>query len=95
MFDPPYPMVRDPAQRRRVFDQFARYVQLLDDDGFALLRTPWPFYDLVGAGEDDAGNPIGGKKIDVPLTIPGADGPETHTYNSMAMHWYMRRRDAD
>ncbi|MBL0927134.1 MAG: RsmD family RNA methyltransferase [Phycisphaerales bacterium] len=46
-FDPPYPLIRDPEQRRRVFAQFARFVALLDERGFAILRTPWPLNDLV------------------------------------------------
>lgn len=42
-FDPPYPMVRDPRQWPRVRDQFARLIAKLDDTGYAVLRTPWPF----------------------------------------------------
>lgn len=44
-FDPPFPMVLEPASRKRVFDQFGRFVRLLDDDGYAILRTPWPFIE--------------------------------------------------
>jgi len=42
-FDPPYPMVEDEQTWLRVRDQFARAVQLLTPEGFATLRTPWPF----------------------------------------------------
>lgn len=42
-FDPPYPIVRDRAQWPRVRDQFGRLIQKLDDTGYAILRTPWPF----------------------------------------------------
>lgn len=42
-FDPPYPLVLDPAGWPRVARQFSRVVDLLSDDGFAVLRTPWPF----------------------------------------------------
>jgi 16S rRNA (guanine966-N2)-methyltransferase len=42
-FDPPYPLVTDPLGWDRVRHQFAAAVQLLADDGFAVLRTPWPF----------------------------------------------------
>lgn len=52
-FDPPYPMVTDPATRPRVFDQFARFIELLDPEGFAVLRTPWPFLESP-AGEPPA-----------------------------------------
>jgi len=44
-FDPPYRMVTDPATRQRVFAQFGRFVQLLDETGFAALRTPCPLRD--------------------------------------------------
>ncbi|MBX3364987.1 MAG: RsmD family RNA methyltransferase [Phycisphaeraceae bacterium] len=46
-FDPPYPMVRSEAGWHRIRLQFARFVSLLDDTGYAILRTPWPFvHDL-------------------------------------------------
>ncbi|GAB4383359.1 MAG: hypothetical protein Kow0022_02990 [Phycisphaerales bacterium] len=41
--DPPYALVRTPEGWERVRAQMARIVALLSDDGFALLRTPWPF----------------------------------------------------
>jgi 16S rRNA (guanine966-N2)-methyltransferase len=141
-FDPPYPMILDPAQRERIFGQFSRLVQLLDDDGFAILRTPWPVIDRVVDGKryqggpelPDEPEPVGGRypeetaytiddfddpsaaaiedSLEQPdpaleaqeaqpepgerepmdLTIEGADGPETHVYGSMAVHWYMRSR---
>lgn len=55
-FDPPYDMVRSPAQWPRVRDQFARLVERLADDGFAMLRTPWPFVHPEGgaAAEEPA-----------------------------------------
>lgn len=49
-FDPPYPLVRDAASWARVREQFARAVALLDDTGFAVLRTPWPF---LHSAQDD------------------------------------------
>lgn len=42
-FDPPYPLVFEPQGWERVRRQFARVIDLLSDDGFAVLRTPWPF----------------------------------------------------
>ncbi|GJM19950.1 MAG: hypothetical protein DHS20C14_21630 [Phycisphaeraceae bacterium] len=58
-FDPPYAMVRDPEEWERVKTAFARLVGLLDPEGYAVLRTPWPFVhggDLVRVNEegDDA-----------------------------------------
>ncbi|XHC25523.1 MAG: RsmD family RNA methyltransferase [Phycisphaerales bacterium] len=140
-FDPPYPMILDPAQRERVFGQFSRLVELLDDKGFAILRTPWPVIDRMVDGKRHQGGPVPvepeesrpagrypeetaftiddfddpaeaaiagaapepeneasaelpGERVEMDLAIPGAEGPETHIYGSMAVHWYMRRRDA-
>lgn len=80
MFDPPYPMVVDPLSRTRIFDQFRRAADHLDDTGFALIRTPWPFEE---ASDDGTVGPIN-------LRIEGLRGPETHSYGSTAVHWYMR-----
>jgi 16S rRNA (guanine(966)-N(2))-methyltransferase RsmD len=41
--DPPYDLVRQPAGWRRVKAQFEQLVARLDESGFAVLRTPWPF----------------------------------------------------
>jgi hypothetical protein len=42
--DPPYPVVRDPVGWKRVQAQLSNLVGLLTEDGFAILRTPWPFF---------------------------------------------------
>lgn len=52
-FDPPYPLVRDPGQWPRVRGQFARLIQRLDAAGYAVLRTPWPFYHTGGEEPDE------------------------------------------
>ena len=54
--DPPYPMVRDPEDWPRVKKQFERLIEMLDDTGYAIIRTPWPFYHRERIDED--GNPI-------------------------------------
>ena len=41
--DPPYPLVRDPEGWTRVRAQFMRMIDLMTYEGFAVLRTPWPF----------------------------------------------------
>ena len=41
-FDPPYPMVRDDEDWVRIKTQFTRLISMLDDTGYAVLRTPWP-----------------------------------------------------
>jgi len=143
-FDPPYPMILDPAQRERVFGQFSRMVQLLDDTGFAIIRTPWPVIDRLIDGKLCQGGPVAdepaeperggrypeevaytiddfddpaeaaelarlheefatseqesqpedlGERVLMDLSIEGAEGPETHVYGSMAVHWYMRNKD--
>lgn len=69
-FDPPYPMVEDEKTWPRVRDQFARAVQLLTPEGFASLRTPWPFVrrpEAPGAGEEPA------ETIEIDLSDPDAD----------------------
>jgi len=56
-FDPPYDLVSTGPGWARVRDQLARFAALLADDGFAVLRTPWPFKIRVEdeSGGDDAG----------------------------------------
>lgn len=53
-FDPPYPLMTDERSAQRVLGQFQRLVGRLSDDGFAMLRTPWPY--LVGAAERGSGD---------------------------------------
>lgn len=135
-FDPPYPMMEDPLQYRRVMAQLGKVIELLTDDGFAVLRTPWPLSHADAPAQaaepapprrtkrpgrrdwrrelDDADRaerrarrvePEVAEELVEPaapaeparrtpadLTLAGATGPETHTYRSMAVHLYMRRR---
>ncbi len=52
MMDPPYDLVRSELGARRVKGQLAELVKCLTDDGFAVLRTPWPlFYTEEEAAE--------------------------------------------
>lgn len=46
MMDPPYAIARDPRAWPRVLAQASKLAQRLSDDGFLLLRTPWPFLQL-------------------------------------------------
>ena len=85
-FDPPYPMMENAGKRGRVFEQFRRFVELLDPAGFAIIRTPWPFVDR----EEDPENPDLIVRTEVSLELEGVRGPETHSYGSTALHWYMR-----
>lgn len=78
-FDPPYDLLRTEIGRRRAFAQFAKLVALLDETGFAMLRTEWPFEE----GEEQ-------DRRAIDLTIPGAKGPETHVYRHTAVHLYMK-----
>lgn len=85
-FDPPYPIVRDPERRVRVFEQFARAIDLLDETGYAMIRTPWPFFDYIETEGDGPSD-----RVDIDLTFENAHGPETHEYGSTAVHLYMRK----
>lgn len=49
MMDPPYPLARDPRSWHRVLAQAGKLAQRLTDDGYLLLRTPWPFLQLPEA----------------------------------------------
>jgi len=51
MFDPPYEMVRDVDGWRRVRAQFERVLGEMRETGFAMVRTPWPFYHEVRRAE--------------------------------------------
>lgn len=42
--DPPYPLIRDPLGYKRIMAQLGQLVQRLEPDGYAVLRTPWPFF---------------------------------------------------
>lgn len=42
--DPPYPLIREVAGWARVKAQAEALVPMLADDGFLILRTPWPFW---------------------------------------------------
>lgn len=55
-FDPPYPLVRDAIGWKRVRAQVERVIELLADDGFVVVRTPWPF--LVEAPSPDQPAPV-------------------------------------
>ncbi len=46
-FDPPYPMIRDQQGWDRVKAQASQLAALLADDGFLVIRTPWPFWHIV------------------------------------------------
>jgi 16S rRNA (guanine966-N2)-methyltransferase len=107
-FDPPYPLMWDDDQRARVLAQFALLAARLDDTGFALLRTPWPLRAPASKAADADDEDESGESTPEPDQhgprpdaadelhgLPGLDGPETHVYGSMAVHWYMRSRSGD
>jgi 16S rRNA (guanine966-N2)-methyltransferase len=70
MMDPPYKLARDPKAWERILTQAGRLVQKLSDDGYLLLRTPWPFLQVPEA-EQPAPPPTGkrGKKKSEPEEI--------------------------
>lgn len=89
-FDPPYPLMRDPQQRERVMGQFARAIDLLDEKGFAIIRTPCPNVDLIPNSKDPEAP---SKKVDIDMSLDNAVGPETHEYGTTAVHLYMRKQE--
>ncbi len=46
-FDPPYALVEDAAGWQRARSQFMRLIDRLDETGYAVLRTPWPFLHVA------------------------------------------------
>ncbi|MFM9995806.1 MAG: RsmD family RNA methyltransferase [Phycisphaerales bacterium] len=80
--DPPYPLVNEPVGWGRVRDHASRLAECLADDGFLLIRTPWPFTHTTPSEEAKP----------VELGVAGAVGPETHVYGSMAVHFYARAK---
>lgn len=90
-FDPPYELLQDRRRRRLAMAQFARFGQLLDETGYAALRTPWPFVDRIEPAEEGA-RPV---VRDAPLEVEGLVGPETHEYGSTALHLYMKAPNSD
>lgn len=89
--DPPYAMVRNTQQWPRVTAQLSRLIALLDDEGYAVLRTPWPFLHERDPNREDRDETE--RFAEVGLEIEGAIGPETHVYGSTAVHLYMKRPD--
>lgn len=72
-FDPPYPMVEDPETWPKVRDAFARIVGLLDEKGYAILRTPWPFTHLVTPPRPERAEPAEDEKTVIDLGSEDAD----------------------
>ena len=80
---------QDQRQWPRVVSQLSRLIGLLDDDGYAVLRTPWPFLHERDPARPDRDETE--RFGEVSLDIEGAIGPETHAYGTTAIHLYMRK----
>lgn len=105
--DPPYAMVRDKAGWDRVREQMTRIAALMTDDGYLMVRTPWPFIhcdepdthskradpddEVIDLNEDTRPKQ---PAVFGDLSIPGTLGPETHDYKTTAIHLYMKDRGA-
>lgn len=76
-FDPPYAMVRDPAGWGRIKGQFERLIAMLDDTGYAVLRTPWPLFHEFGPD---------GKPITQEEVKPGKKGRYSKTESHKLKH---------
>lgn len=68
--DPPYDLVKEPDGWQRVKRQAARLIDLLDDTGYLVLRTPWPFLHPI---EPDVNWDQPGETISIDLSQEGAD----------------------
>lgn len=78
-FDPPYALVEDPAGWQRARAQFMRLIDRLDETGYAVLRTPWPFLHAERAAAEP-GEPARGPGTPPPRRrgrVVRDDGPET------------------
>lgn len=143
--DPPYALVRDPAGWNRVKAQAQRLVDFLSDDGFLIIRTPWPFFlepeplpeapaprermrrgprhphphdhhppehamphrrgtpsptpsgdeDEPAETPDEGESPAQQPRLRAALSLSNAEGPETHAYNTTAIHLYACRSRRD
>jgi 16S rRNA G966 N2-methylase RsmD len=69
-FDPPYALIDDPTGWRRVKAQFEALVRKLDDTGFAVLRTRWPFFHWA----DASGNLVATPRQPEPEPAPDPRG---------------------
>jgi len=104
--DPPYAMVREQSGWDRVREQMTRIAALMTDDGYLMVRTPWPFIhqppqpahskrvEMDAETIDLDEEPAHGAepKVYGDLRIPGTLGPETHEYKTTAIHLYMKDR---
>ena len=94
-FDPPYAMVRDPESWPRVQRQFERMIQLLDDTGFAVLRTPRPFLHIIErqvASEYPLGDEADSADADEPvvITLDADDLEDDHDADAAAFDEFER-----
>jgi len=78
-FDPPYPLVRDAIGWKRVRSQVERVIDLLTPDGFAVVRTPWPFMVEASDGQhsEPTGRPTRKKGREKPWRFTGVDPAAT------------------
>lgn len=68
--DPPYALVNEPDGWARVRRQASRLVELLDDTGYLILRTPWPFVHMI---EPKAPDPDAPATVSIDLSQEDAD----------------------
>lgn len=71
-FDPPYALVEDAAGWQRARAQFMRLIDRLDETGYAVLRTPWPFMHPAHAAST-APAPARAKKGRMPRRAPAPE----------------------
>ena len=83
MLDPPYALMRDPLGSKRIKGQMAALVKCLADDGFLVLRTPWPldYSEEVEVAPVNIREPYGARRAGSPARGGkrgrGEEGPAT------------------
>ncbi|MEM0983431.1 MAG: RsmD family RNA methyltransferase [Planctomycetota bacterium] len=77
--DPPYPLVQDPAGWDKVRRQAAKLIQKLDDTGYAVIRTPWPFVHKLETVSSEETPP----KVEV-IDLDEMDDEELDVFDAIA-----------
>lgn len=71
-FDPPYAVVENALGWRRTRDQLVRALKLLDEGGYLVHRTPWPFTHTP-EGVSEPGETAAAREARHPMELPPAE----------------------
>ena len=86
--DPPYAIMHEKLGVARVLAQVGALAERLSDDGFVLLRTPWPlFYELEDEAQPSESDSSGRKgKKGAERRTPSRPGSRSDSAGSRARH---------